>query len=780
MVRADGPTPFNVQADHGSPLFLRRDTCHSHGRGGDRLNTDECVADDRLGALVEFRILGPLELWADGRVHPLGTPKERCVLASLVSALGEPVTVDVLMRQVWEGDPPDSANETLQAYVSRLRSRLRSAVGGRAHIDRGPRTYRLSVDPEAIDLYRFRRLHKQAKAVARSGSPRQAVELLLEAEGLWRGEPLGEFAGHWVITLRGRLEEELRSVQDLRISLALDLGGSNELIGELREMSEQRPFAEPVAKHLMLALYRSGREADALDAYRQIDSRFREELGLSPSRELQDLHGRMLRGDASLQAPSTALRNNTAPANTLLRDNPDFTGREEQLRVLLRAAEPGSTALPLFVLHGMPGVGKTTLAVHAAHLLRDEYPDGHLYLDLRAHSRHGQPWRDPFDALADLLRFIDYTAELPATLDERAAVWRKQVANLRLLLVLDDAHDAEQVRPLLPGTPKCCVIVTSRHSLAGLEGARSLALDVLSTAEASAMFTRIIGSSRAADKSAVLDVVRMCDRHPLAIHVVANRLRHREAWEVRDLADRLALSSEPLEEIDGPPGIVTAFSCSYAELSETSQRLLRRVAQHPGPDIGLHAAAAVAGTDLATAGRALEELLDCHLIEEPWRDRFALHGLMKQFLLRMGRRDDTQEERRCAVDRLVSHYLATAYDAAALVVPQRRYVPEPATWPPSPAPRSPLVGDQSTAEVWLDMERASITAVARLAISESLWHAKYFPLVLAALAAVAEEEGDYAAAREHLERGAAVYRRLGAIAEAEHAEGRLRLLEPPK
>ncbi|MBA2807310.1 tetratricopeptide repeat protein [Streptomyces sp. KM273126] len=675
-------------------------------------------------------MLGPLELWSAGRRRPLGTAKQRCVLAVLICAEREPVSVDVLQRRLWDGDPPQSAAESLQSYISRLRSRLRSAVGDRVAIEFSARTYRLDVDPEAVDLFRFRRLHRQGMAVAESGSPERAVDLLAEAEKLWRGEPLGEFRGHWAATLRERLREERRRAREARVGLELRLGRHADLVGELREMVAQHPVAEPAATHLMLALYRCGRHAESLLVYRRTRERLRDELGLSPSQELEDLHSRILQRDASLLAPelSRPAGNGPPAPDTMVRDIADFTGRDDELRKLLDGVRRRETALPLFVVHGMPGVGKTTLAVHAAHLLRERFPDGFLYVDLRAHSPHGQPPRSAFDALAALLQAMGDAGKLPPTPDERAARWRELLAHRRVLLVLDDARDAAQVRPLLPGVPSCCVIVTSRHRLANLEGAQSIALGVPSAAEAAALFIRIVGESRASDTAAVLDVVNLCGHHPLAIQLTASRFRHRDAWEVRDVADRLAQVGEPLEEIDAQPGIAAAFDLSYEELDENRKILFRLLALHPGPDLTLHAVAALAGADLTSVRRGMDELLETHLIEEPVRDRYALHSLVRAFAARVERRDDSDATRREAVERLLGYYLSMADAAVRLAHPQRT--------PPS-APRikdlvfGPRPGNQDDAEAWLDMERANLLAVARLAAAGSTIHARYFPLVLA-------------------------------------------------
>ncbi|WP_159001441.1 AfsR/SARP family transcriptional regulator [Streptomyces sp. SBT349] len=683
----------------------------------------------------------------------MGSSKERCVLASMLAVAGEPISVDELKRRVWDGDPPPSATGSLQSHISRLRNRL-SVVGDRVSIDFTARTYRLEVEPEAVDLLRFRRLHRQAKAVAENGDGERAAELLAEAEALWRGEPLSEFDGHWATALRVRLGEERRRVHEARVQLELGLGRHADLLGELREMAERHPVTESAAHLLMLALYRSGRYAESLGVFHRTRRRLRDELGFSPSEALADLHQRILTRDATLLAPELdrPVTPGSGAPDTMLRDNPDFTGREEELRVLL--GETRGTALPLYVVHGMPGIGKTTLAVRAAHLLRERFPDGSLYVDLRAFNRERQPPRDPSDALAALLHAIGADDKLPATLDERSARWREALAHRRVLVVLDDARDAAQVRPLLPGMARCCVILTSRNRMADLEGVLPVPLGVPPAAEAAALFTRIAGEARASDTTAVGEAVDRCERHPLAIQLTANRFRHREAWAVSDLVDRLALASEPLDEIDAPPGIAPAFDLSYSELDAHCRWLFRCLALHPGPDLTLHAATALTGSDVAVVRRGLDELLDNNLIDEPVRDRYVAHGLVRAFAGRLGRRDDAPLVRRKAVERLLDYYLATADAADRLAHPRRR---RPSgllgRLPSGVAP--PL--EQDAAEAWLDAERANLLAVTRFATAESPHHARYFPLVLAE---VFRTWGVWEAAAELLDIGVAHWREL--------------------
>lgn len=712
--------------------------------------------------MVDLLALGPLELWHEGRQFGLGTVKERCVLAVLVHARGEPVTVDALMDRVWDGVPPATGLNTLHAYLSRLRGRLRRGVGDLAQVKRpSPRQYQLLVDPEDIDLLRFQRLRKDARAAAGRGERDLALGLLRTAEHHWRGEPLAEFTSTWATTTRARLTEDYRRIREERIRLELELGRHADLIGELHELAAQNPLAQRVIASLMLALYRSGRPDEALALYRATRRRLHEGQGIEPGAELQELHLRILEQDRTLMEtdtdPGPVELNGSAgavpetaaepeePRNNLPRDIRDFTGRTSELRILLTDATTGPTsgsatdsgsdggvpvplsptALPLTVVHGMPGIGKTALAIHAAHRLRTSYPDGVLYVDLRGHS--GQQPYDPAEALGILLHASGSSDKLPDSLDERAARWREWTARRRALVILDNARDAAQVSPLLPGAPTCRAIVTSRNRLPGLAGARTLFVDVLSEAEAAALFTRIAGAARVSgDSTALREVVAACDRHPLALQLLASRFRHRDSWDLRRLLDRLAQAADPLDEFDD--AIASVFRLSYAELSAPAQELFRRLALHTGPDITLHAAAALVGADMACIRKGIEELLDGHLLEEPVPDRYRLHDLARAFGLRAGARTEPEAVRHEVVDRLFAYYLTTAHRADRIVHPHRH------TRPLAPEQESPYalrIAGTDEASVWLTVERANLLAVARRAAAEAPAYAALFPHVLA-------------------------------------------------
>lgn len=700
-------------------------------------------------------MLGPLELWAHGRTHRLGSPQERRVLAVLLMAEGRAVPVDRLIDHVWDGTPPPSAVETLQSYISRLRGRLRGAGGDAPQLDASSsRMYTLRVAPDAVDLLEFRRLCRQARQAVDRGDAEDAVRLFRQAEALRRAEPLADLTGLWAASVRERLREELREATETRIRLELSLGRHAHLISELKELAASSPVVEPVVADLMIALYRCGRPGEALAAYRTARRRLLDELGLEPGRDLQAVHERVLRGDQDLLRPAAPPRPRLAPLDNLLRDISDFTGREEEIRLLVAELDSPATptALPLAVVHGMPGVGKTQLAVRVANLLRERHPD-RLYLNLRAHGPQGP--LGPGAALSGLLTALGLAPDkLPSGLEERAALWRESMARRRAIVVLDDAADAAQVRPLLPGTPGCSVLVTSRHRLTDLEGALSLALDVPSPAQAAQLFTRIVGPGRITDRAALRRTVDLCGCHPLGLRMIAARLHHRVGWDIEDLADRLEQAGSVLDEIDGPAGAPTgigaAFRLCYAELEPDQQHLFRRLALHPGPDLAVDVAAALAGGPGGLPGdrvrRGVDALLDAHLVEESGRDRIRAHDLVREFALRTAEREDSPAERDAALRRMLDHYLAQAHHADRLAHPHHPRLDQlpphtgveaaetglpgaPGTWDGTPPGAGIRTADEG--EAWLDLERTNLLAAARLAAARSPHHAVLFPHVLA-------------------------------------------------
>ncbi len=439
---------------------------------------------------MEFRILGPVELHVNGQRYDLGSPKECCVLAILLWKLGQPVATESLVGQLWGGRPPERPLTSLYTYISRLRKDLNKAAGQeRDWLKWRSSGYTLDADADTVDLYRFRDLRAQARAADERGDDERAASLLHEAGRLWRGTPLAGLAGPWAEGVRARLEEErLDAIRD-RIRVELRLGRHAELVGEISDLTVQYPFNEALVEQLMVALYRCGRQAEALEAYRRTYRRLIEEVGSEPRSSLHDLHQRILNGDPELGEPRVPLVPLAAQPNSLPRDNPHFTGRAAEIDHLfgLISSEADRGTVTIVAINGMAGVGKSTLAVHAAHLLGDRYPN-RFYLHLHTHDPIEEPV-DPAAGLGTLLRTLGIPPErLGGTLEERAMQWRTQLASRRALIVLEDADDPAQIRPLLPGSPGSLVLITCRRRMIGLPGIFWLHLDIMRPDKAASLF----------------------------------------------------------------------------------------------------------------------------------------------------------------------------------------------------------------------------------------------------------------------------------------------------
>ncbi|GLW05747.1 SARP family transcriptional regulator [Microtetraspora sp. NBRC 13810] len=677
---------------------------------------------------MEFRVLGSVELRADGALRELGSAKERFVLALLLLTPRQPVSIESMIERVWGDTPPSKARGSVHSYIARLRGRLQFGAH-EARVSSRPGAYLLDVDPERIDLHRFRRLYAQARAIADSGDAEDALRLLRDAEELWRGEPLSGLSGEWVEKFRISLENEHRAVIGMRLALELEAGRHSELIGELYRLVGQHPYDESFVEDLMVALYRCNRQGDALEAYHQARRRLVGDLGAEPAASLRGTYERILRGDPGLAAPPVQRAQGTSLADTLPRDTADFTGREAELQRLYEALDPTPTAVSIEAIDGMAGIGKSALAIHAAHRLAHRYPDGRLYLHLHAHDPNRPPV-EAADALKSLLHMIGEDPRwIPDRLEERAALWRARLANRRTLVVLDDAAGADQVRPLLPGTPGCLVLITSRRRLAGLDGVRPLSLDILAPNDAALLFRRIVGLDRKVDARAVKEVVSLCGHLPLAVTIVANKLRHRPARGVDGLATRLSRARDRLAEMHAEDSdLSSAFDLSYRELSAEGQRAFRRLGLHVGDDLSTDAAAALIGYDRATTERVLEGLIDRHLVEEPHPGRVRLHDLLRDYARERAAAVPWEEPRQ-AVHRLLDFYLHTADQAGRRLYPHRRPVDVRVSYPPVDAPE---VTEPRTAVEWLRAERANLLACVRYAAHHGFSaHAALLPRILA-------------------------------------------------
>lgn len=619
---------------------------------------------------MEFRILGPIELEVNGTFRDLGSAKERCVLAILLWELGRPVANETLINRVWGSDRPDRALPSLYSYVSRLRANLKSAVGDRTRVVRWQSgSYTLQTDPETVDLHRFRKMRDLARGLE-GNDDEGAASLLREAANLWRGTPLAGLHGGWAAGARATLEEERFTAIIRRIQIELRLGLHTDLVPELSGLVAQHPLNQELAGHLMVTLYRCGRQAEALEAFRSLRHRLIEETGTEPASNLIELHQRMLKGNLPFteERRTHHFRAIAAP-NTLPRDNPDFTGRLPELDRLVAVinSAAGRSTSGVVAISGMPGVGKTALAVHAAHMLCDRYPI-QMYLSLHAHDRIEEPV-DPGSALGVLLRALGEPADnLPAGVEERAALWRTRLAGRRALIVLDDTDDPDQIRPLLPGAPGCLVLITSRRRVIELPGVFWLPLGTMRPDEAAALFGRIAGENSADDASAVARVTRICGYLPLAIQMAASRFRNHPSWSVTDLAAHL--SHGPSELADSRPlprEIASSLELSYRYLTSKQQRIFRQLALSPITEYSVEAAAALADGEGVEA--ELETILDQHLLEERLPGRYSFHDVIREFAAHLSFIYDKPSDRHGALHRVLDHYLALADKADRIIHP---------------------------------------------------------------------------------------------------------------
>ncbi|WP_328707918.1 AfsR/SARP family transcriptional regulator [Streptomyces mesophilus] len=647
-------------------------------------------------------MLGDIGAGPDTGAVDLGSARQRSVLAALLADAGRPVAVEQLVDRVWGEAPPRRATDTLYSYVSRLR-RLLPGV-----IDRGPGGYALGVDAAAIDLHRFHGLVRRAR---RTDDATRAAALFREALELWRGEPFAGVDTPWFNEARDLLVKELWAARLDCTDLRLHLGEHAALTAELAEQCTSRPLDERLAAQFMLALYRCGRQADALAHYRHVRALLAAEIGIDPGSELQRLHQSILSGGAGTSPQSAATPTSTAPAEEpwrVLRQLPldiaGFAGREDAIRRLEKELTAPQAA-PV-VVSGSPGIGKSALATHLGHRLRDSFPDGQWYVHLSGNG--GRP-RDPAEALSALLLASGQEpGSIPEQLEGRAAAFRSRLADRRVLLLLDDAADADQVRPLLPGTSGASVLITSRSDLRGLavsHAARTVPLDVLSPAEARDLLANSLGAQRvAAEPEAAGHLAELCARVPLALRIVAANLAARPGRPLAAYAAELA-AGERLAKLavtgDRQAAVRQAFDHSYAALEPDTARLFALLGLHPGPDFTAGAAAALLGSPVDTADHLLDRLTTAGLLQHTALDRFRFHDLLRLYAAEHAAADPG---RAAAWQRLGDWYLATTDAATAFDYSGSVQLPRPRT-------RSTPFDGREQALAWLDAERTNLTAL---------------------------------------------------------------------
>lgn len=664
--------------------------------------------------------MGPLEVRLDGQNMEIGGLKRRLVLATLLLNANRLVTFDRLIKAVWPIAPPRSAVANLYTYMAGLRSNLPS---GKVRIRTRSSGYSIAVQPHEFDLHTFERLTAEAALLRAEGRQAEAADLLQRALALWRGEPLEDLSASpvWEASV-SRLTEARLAAAEKRLRLLVELGQYATAISEAQILLHGHPFRERAWEQLMLALYHSGRRAEALQVYVDVRRRLVEEMGVEPGPELHRAHAEILAGEHLSDDPMTATE--VFPVCQLPPDIPDFSGRTGPVRELagMLSGGHGTDTVPTtVVVMGPPGVGKSSLALHVAHTVRTAFPHGQLYADL-AGTTHFP--REPSALLAEALRALGVTGTaIPKSLGERAALYRTRLADRRVLVVLDDAVNAAQVQPLLPATAGCAVLVTSRNRLAELPGARPVVLDVLSAAEGRELIGRIVGADRTGREPEETDaIVHACGYLPLAIRIAGAKLAGRKTWALRVLRERLADESRRVSELQvGDLGVRAGFETSMRMLPTDAARALRLLGMldaqtFPGWVID-------ALLDRHPANDVLDTLLDAHLlqladVDETGQPRYRLHDLIRAYA-REAAVTDPPQLRRTALTRVLGGWLALAEQAAdRLPATVNRAVLGDATrWRLVSEVTNQLV---AAPRYWFEAERRSLLTAVALAAEHGL------------------------------------------------------------
>jgi DNA-binding SARP family transcriptional activator/tetratricopeptide (TPR) repeat protein len=706
---------------------------------------------------TEFCLLGPLTVRHSGVAVAIPSGKQRSVLASLLLSAGRVVSHSEIAEALWGLGSPPSADVSIRNYVRRLRQILQDA--GLDRILTRPGGYLIRVEADELDLTRFERLVADAQAATRAGAWERAAADAAAALALWSGEALSGVPSE-VLAVREvpRLTELRLQAIETRFGAEIRVGRQPDVIAELRRLIVVHPLREHLRALFMLALYESGRQADALAAYQHARRILIEELGTEPGAELRDLHQRILEGSRETRPIATAvpgrgrsrLRRAGAGNGPVPRQLPaaglHFVGRDAEISAFMRLVggacgvpddrdagpHPGSMSgvMPIVVITGTAGVGKTALALRLAHLVANRFTGGQLYLDLRGFD----PGLDPLPTGGAIRLLLDGlrvpSGQIPAGLDAQAGLYRSMLAGRRVLIVLDNAASASQVRPLLPGGGRCLVIVTSRRELAPLaatEGARILSLDVLTAIEAQELLSDRVGEARlAADPAATDELIAECARLPIALSIVAARAESRPAFPVGVIAGELRDARRRLDGLDGGEASIDAravFSWSYEQLPAPAAGMFRLLGLHPGPDITEAAAASLGGISRRQAGRVLRQLAADCLLTERIPGRFAFHDLLRLYAAEKAVTAGRAQERKAARRRAVDHYLQSARAADRAIYAARPPILFPA---PLPGTDPETFAGHEEALAWFDQEHHVLLAVTSLAAAHGLhahaWH----------------------------------------------------------
>ncbi|MER5795518.1 BTAD domain-containing putative transcriptional regulator [Streptomyces sp. NPDC001980] len=735
MANAVATNSTSITRSSRSVVRVVRCRFHHHGRGC--CNADEIsmtygsggfAVDGGSPQLLRFEVLGPLRAWRGATPLQLGPVKRQAVLAALLLRRGAAVSHERLLDAVWGPEPPAGGHKVLPTHVNSLRRALdpEGIQPAESVIRSGKGWYRFVVEGVRLDTADLDVQGDEALRTVASGDLVAAAVQLSAAVELFRGEPLANLPGPFAQEERQRLEERRRTLRLERLKCMILLRRFAEALdglGALSAWSVADRYDEALTALRMRALYGCGRQAEALKVYEDIRVRLRDELGADPGEELRRVHEAMLRqDDAFLLRPSatsqpwlTRPREILVPAE-LPHDTPGFAGRTGELARLHALLPPtqhqtAANTVVISAIGGAAGIGKTALAVHWAHQVRDHFPDGQLYVNLHGFDHDRQPL-EPGEALEGLLRGMGLTAsEIPPRHEAQGRVFRTLLADRRMLVLLDNAASAEQVRPLLPSSPTCCVVVTSRNRLGDLvahDGAHALPLGLLRPDEAHALLRRTLGADRvAADERAIGELIRLCGSLPLALRVAAARLAGDPGLRAADLVAEMTEGNrlqalEPEGGVNSP--LYTAFSVSYQDLSTGARRLFRMLGLSPGAEFTAEVAAALLDAPPSRARRLLGELAAAHLIEPVTVGRYRFHDLLREYAQERALAEEAAVDRDAALDRLLIWYLnATRWAAGTWLLPELPSDLHPGGYPGMPS--------ASGADRWLETEMANLLAV---------------------------------------------------------------------
>ncbi|MEV4557678.1 tetratricopeptide repeat protein [Kitasatospora sp. NPDC049285] len=746
---------------------------------------------------MEYTVLGPPAVVHRRRPVPLPGPRLRAALGLLLLQQNRILSTDQFIDGLWGERPPRTVRQQVHTIVSRLRQELPFAEAGEEHrLIADGAGYRLVHPPESLDATRFSAAVAHARQAAARGGEPDPVPLLRAALDLWQGEALAGVDAPYAAASRVRLDEERRAAHELLADLELDRSRHQVLIPELTAQLGAHPHAEGIAERLALALYRSGRQTDALEVIRRTRARLVEDYGLEPGPRLLGLEQAVLRDEVPAPAspsPASPATVRLAPAepapgtpavprartepplpdlqpiDQLPSDTRTFTGRSAELDRLLalarEAVDPDATTSVVCAVDGMAGIGKTALAVHAAHRVRELFPSGRLFLDLHGHTPGGEPLTAA-EALDRLLRALGTAPQsIPRDTDQRAALLRSRLAGTRTLILLDNAAGSDQVRPLLPGGPGCLVLVTSRRRLTALDDVYPVGLDLLSAPEAADLFHRTAGPGRVPEgHPGVAELVDLCGRVPLAVRITAARLRHRQSLWLEDVVAQLRDETGRLEGIrDGERDLAAVFDASCAALPAAERRLFRALGLAPGPDVDAEAAACLLGTGRWVAEDLLDALLDHHLLTQHTPGRYRFHDLVRLHARTPGDDPAAERERAAALERMLDYYQFTAHLANARIA---RWVRPGASPGCPPSARQRDFPDRESAVRWLRAEQDTLLAVARRHPARAI-------VLSRCLAALLDQDGRWAPAVELHRAAVAAARELGDTAAEADALGEL-------